>query len=193
MVVAIPSPPLIEGDNEEIRPLKSLELFLSFLFTGHGVAKRSGHLVENGGLEQELLRRSRLARYHFVGNIVHDEPIVASKTIDEGVSAASVSNRQGRQLKPGNPAFGALMEGHDLIVRKLQIHGAVEKTFRLVATETKIRCGDLVQLLPNPHPRETHRRIRSAAKHKVDGGRYVLDEELECLMHTALLYKMKVI
>ena len=83
---------------------------------GDGIAQRATQPFENGGLEQEAANQVGLTLQHLFDQIVHDIAVVAGERPDELANVVAPAQRERRQLKSGNPAFGAALQGGDVLL-----------------------------------------------------------------------------
>ncbi len=110
VVVAVPAPPIVERDEEQVRPFERLEHRRPAGPAGHRVTQGSGEPVQDRGQEEELAIGVRLTLEDLVGQIVDDEPVVARELRDErrGVLASLHGDRG--ELKRRDPALGPRFE-----------------------------------------------------------------------------------
>ena len=108
-VVAVPLTSMVEREQEEVEPVQLDELLLGAAFRPV-TASHSERVqpVEDRGLEQEGAHVVRDAREHLVAQVVGDVPIVAGEVVDERTTIGVVLQRNGRQLHPDRPPFGAI-------------------------------------------------------------------------------------
>jgi hypothetical protein len=171
MVIAIPLPPVIERNQEQVGPF---EIFqgrggaVFFSLAQHSIAKRAAQTVEEAGVQQESLNVFRLLPQHLFNQIVHYEAVAAGERFDE-VGGVWMSRHgplhgqrllhgqrplhsqgplhcKGGQLQPGNPAFGAAFQGSDIFGREVEAHNLVEKIGRFGEGETQIGRSQFGQL-----------------------------------------------
>src|SRR6188508_2829654 len=83
MVIAVPLPPVIEGDQEEVGSLQDFEDGLAVALAGDGIAERRSQAVEDGGANQERPDVVRLPPKHLLYEVIDDVPVVAGERGDE--------------------------------------------------------------------------------------------------------------
>ena len=131
VVVAPPLPLVVERDHEEVRPLERLQLLLAVGAAGDRVAQRAGQVVEDRGVEQERPDVLGLAVEHLVDEVVEDEAVAAGERLDEPVRVTRARRGEGRELQPGRPALGPLLERGDVARLEAEAHHVVEERRRL--------------------------------------------------------------
>ena len=83
VVVPVPPPAVVEGDEEEVRPLQRLEGRLGVAAAGDRGAQRSRQPAQDRGLEEEGPDVVGLAVQDLVDEVVDDEPVVTGEAGDE--------------------------------------------------------------------------------------------------------------
>ena len=83
VVVAVPAAVVVEGHDEQVLSFQGRQGRPPVRTAGDGIAQRSGHPVEHRRLEQEPPQVVGLAVEDLVGEVVHDEPVVAREALDE--------------------------------------------------------------------------------------------------------------
>ena len=82
------------------------------------VAERAGQAIEHRGLEQECPDLFGLASEDLLDEIVDDVAVIARERPDEPGDIVPSPQRERRQLEPGDPAFGARLQGSDVVSRQ---------------------------------------------------------------------------
>jgi hypothetical protein len=90
VVVAVPLPMVVERDEEQVGPLQRHQPRRAAGLTGDGVAQPTGEPVEDGGPQQEAAHVGGLAGQHLLGQVVHDEPVVAGEPGDRRAGVVAV-------------------------------------------------------------------------------------------------------
>src|SRR5688572_21081988 len=97
MVIAVPTPLIVQGNEEQIG---ALEIFQSGLpgsrgVEQNGITKGAAQAVEDGCAQQERLNTFRLLSQDFFDQIVHHEMVTAGERLDEvaGVFMSLHGNR----------------------------------------------------------------------------------------------------
>jgi hypothetical protein len=67
VMVTVPSPLVVQGDDEEVVPLQPLQHLLPIIAAGEGVAQRGAHALQHGSPEQELPHAFGLAFQDLLG------------------------------------------------------------------------------------------------------------------------------
>ena len=80
VVVAVPLPPVVERDDEEVGALERHQGRLAAVASRDGVAERPGESLEDRRPQQELADVRRLAGEDLLAEIVHDVAVVARRT-----------------------------------------------------------------------------------------------------------------
>jgi len=83
VMVAVPGALVVEGNDEQIATLELFQHAPAVVAGRDGIAETPGEVVEDGGAEQEVADRSRLAREDFVGEVVDDEAVAPCERLDE--------------------------------------------------------------------------------------------------------------
>ena len=128
----------------------------------------------------------RLAGQDLVDQVVDDESVAAGERLDEvgdlGVARDGPQGQRG-ELKAGDPAFGALLEGIDLCGIEVQAHPLVQELLRLSGGEAQVGAADFDDLSAAAQSREGQRRIGAGGHHQVQLVRCVVEKEGHCRMH----------
>ena len=132
VVVAIPAPFVVQGDEEQIGALEAAPGSPGRSRGRRTASQRAAQAVENGCVEQERLHALGLPVQDFFDEIVQDEAVAAGERLDEAGEILLPLHGERGQLQAGDPAFGAALEGGDVLHRELQAHHLVEEVGRLV-------------------------------------------------------------
>ena len=183
VVVAVPAPVVVERDEEQVRSVHGLEhrsatpVADPLRYAADRVAQRAGEPIEDRGVEQEAAYVVGLPTEDLVGEVVDDEPVVASEPGDEACPVVAVAQREGRQLEGGDPSLRAGLERCEVGGREVEAVEVVEVAGHLLNGEAKVRRADLDELPASPQPRKRQRRIGSGADDQPKLRRQVVDEE----------------
>ena len=107
VVVAVPLAAVVERDQEQVPSIQRLEHGLAAVPAGNGIAERAAQPVQDGGLQQEVPDVIGLALQHLLDQVVDDVPVIPREAGDEAGDVVAPLHRQRRQLKRGDPPFGA--------------------------------------------------------------------------------------
>ena len=110
VVVAVPVPPVVQRDHEQVVPLEGLEHAAAIGLTGEGVAQGAVHPVEDGRPQQEVLDVGRQALQDLLDEVVDDVPVVPGEAGDEAGHVLAPGHRQGGELQRGDPPLGPPLE-----------------------------------------------------------------------------------
>ena len=91
VVVAVPPPLLIEGNNEQVGALEDPEHVVSVVPAGQRVAQQAGQLAEDRRVEQEGAHLWRLAVQDLLDEIVEDEAMASGERLDDLADVAAVA------------------------------------------------------------------------------------------------------
>ena len=183
MVVAVPLPLVVEGDDEQVPALEDLQRLAAVVAAGERVAQRAGHLLEHRGVEEEPANVAGLAVEHLLDQVVQDEAVAAGERVDKaghptgvpGVSAAA--GRESGQLQPGGPSLGAVLEGGDVRRIEVEAHDVIEECVRLLGGEAQVRGAQLKELAAAAQPGQGQRRVRARGDGDGDLRREVVEQE----------------
>ena len=101
MVIAVPLPIVIKRHEEEVLPLEDVDDLRRVDRADDGVAQRRAEPAENGGAREELADLARLAAEYLLGEIVNDEPVVASELADESARRGVTAKGERREVQAG--------------------------------------------------------------------------------------------
>jgi hypothetical protein len=107
LVITPPAPHLIEGHQEQARPLHLLQQGLAAAPAGYRIAERAAEAIKHGGLQQEVAHLLALPLEHLLGQVVQHVTMAAGERRDELRDIRLAAQRQGRQLQSRRPPFGA--------------------------------------------------------------------------------------
>src|SRR6266516_4670155 len=108
MVIAVPLPPVVERDEEEVRAFDLLELVRRALVPQHRVAERPAHSVEHGGPAQEAQGAGPQARQVLRVEVVRQVAVVAAEARPPTARLLPVADRQCCQVESRRPALTLL-------------------------------------------------------------------------------------
>ena len=127
------------------------------LLPGDGIAQRTAQPVENGGLQQEAAHAFRLALKNLLDQVVQHEAVAAGEGLDEAGGVRSPLHGERRQLQAGDPAFGAGLQGGDVLRREVEAHHPVEELGGFGGGEAQVGRAQLGQLAPGTPPGQGQR------------------------------------
>ncbi len=159
VVVAVPAPPVVERDEEQVGALERLEHRRPARAAGDRVAQRAGEPVEDGGPEEEVPDGVGLALEDLVGEVVDDVAVVARERRDERGDILASPHRDRGELESRDPALRPRLERVHVGARERESHPVVEVRGRLVGREPEVGGADLDELAPGTHAGERQRRV----------------------------------
>ena len=180
MVIAVPLPFVIQGDEKQVLAFQLHQhLVAAGLSTQDCVAEGAGKPVQDGRLQQKRLHLLRLAAKHLIGQVVNDIVVAAAESVDElrGALGAIALQRQRGQLHPGSPAFGARLEGCDLLAGQVQPVNGVEEGGHLLQGETQVAAPYLRHPLAHAQARQRERRVGAGQHDQVQVRRGMLQQK----------------
>ncbi len=83
MVIAVPTPLVVQGDDEQVGLFEIFQGLLPVVLAGERIAQGAGQSVEDGSLQQESLDAFGLLFQDFLDQIVQHETVAASERVDE--------------------------------------------------------------------------------------------------------------
>jgi hypothetical protein len=116
MVIAIPAPPPVERQQEQVLALNLRDQLGGAHILDHRLAQRRGHPAKDRGPQQEPLERRVEPRENLLGEIVHQVAVVAGELPDRLATIPLPSQPQRRQLQRGRPPLSASHEHSQLVV-----------------------------------------------------------------------------
>ena len=184
MMIPIPAPVVVQGDDEEVG---AIEVGQDLLPGSGGVryeriAQRAAQPVEDGGAQQEVLDAGGLLLQDLLDQIVQHEAVAAAEGVDEARGVAPSLHRQSRQVQPGDPALGARFQGGDFILREVQAHRIVEKFGGFGGRKAQVGGAQLGESALGAQAGQGQRRILAGGDDQVQPGRQVLQQEGESLV-----------
>ena len=126
VVIPVPATAVVEGNEEEVRPLQHFEDRLGVAAASDSGAQLGAEPAQDRGLQEEGPHVVGLAVEHFVGEIVDDEPVVTGEGLDERGTVVPALEGESSELKRGDPAFRSAFEGVDVAVSQVEAHGIVQ-------------------------------------------------------------------
>ena len=118
VVVAVPLPPVVQGDDEEVGALQCREHAAPVVAAGDGVTQRPGEPVENRRVQQEAANRIGLVLQHLLDQVVDDVPVVPGEPGDEAGDVVAALERERSELKRGNPPLRSLLQSRRRPLRR---------------------------------------------------------------------------
>ena len=167
VVVAVPVATVVEGYDEQVRPLERLEHGLGVADAGDRIAERAAQPFEDRGVEQEGADGLGLADEHLLDEVVDDVPIVAREAGDEPGGVLASLQREGRELQGGDPPLGASLESGDVRGREIQSDDVVQVRRHLVEGEPEVGRAYLDELAARPQSGQRQGRVGAGADHQV--------------------------
>ena len=177
VVVAIPLAPVVERDEEQVRPIERLQHGLAAVLAGDGIAQRAAQPVQDRGLQQEAPDVLGLALQDLLDQVVDDVAVVPGEAGDEAGDVVAPLHRERRQLECGDPAFGARLQRGDVPRRQGQPHHLVEVGGGLVRREAQVGGADLDELAARPQAGQRQRRVGAGGDHQVHLRGQVVEQE----------------
>ena len=181
MVIAVPTPLVIQRDNEQVGVFEIFQGFLpgSRRRTQNSVTQRAAHAVKDGCAQQKSLDAFGLLLQDFFNQIVQHEMVAAGERFDEtGGILMSLHGKRG-QLQAGNPAFGAGFQCGDVFRREVQAHHLVEKLGGFGGGKTQVGGAQFGQLTPGAQPGQGQMWILTGGDDQVHLWRQVLEQKGE--------------
>ena len=120
MVIAVPAPLVVQGDDEQVG---SLEILQGLLAGGrgveqHGITERAAEPIEDGRPQQEGLDGFGLPLEDLLDQVVEHEVVAAGERRDEAGDVVAALQRDRGQLQAGDPALGAGFQRGDVVGRE---------------------------------------------------------------------------
>ena len=106
-----------------------------------------------------------LALQHLLDQVVDDVPVIPCEAGDEPGDIVAPPHRQRRQLKRGDPPFGAALKRCDVLCRQPQSHHPVQVRRSLFRREAQISGTDLDELAAPSQPGQRQRRVGATGDH----------------------------
>ena len=130
---------------------------------------------------------------HLVDEIAGNVAVIAGEAGDEALAIGGTTQRQGGELQPGDPPFGARVQGMAPLGRDPLRCRLLEKPRRLLGREAQVVDADFDELSTRAQPRERQAGFRAAADHEVEIGRLVLDHEGHCVEYLLRLHDFEIV
>ena len=137
MVIAIPLPARVQGDQEHVRVRELREHRGRVLAAENGVAQLRREPSQHRGAQQEVPGLGRERGQDLIGQVVADVPSAAGERPHPLIGVLEVTKPQRRQVQPRRPALRALDEQLDALVGQLDPL-ADEQLTRLVDRERQL-------------------------------------------------------
>src|SRR5258707_2848022 len=102
LVIAIPNPFVIEGDQEQVGMLQQVEQGLTPALGPHSIAQGSAQAIQERGLHQEVLDGCTLMAEDFVQQVVRYVVMAATEGSDEAGRIVTALEGEGRELQAGS-------------------------------------------------------------------------------------------
>jgi hypothetical protein len=154
VVVPVPLPAVVEGDQEEVQPLQGFQGRPGVRATGDRRAQRCGQAVQDRRLEEEGPDLVGLTVQDLVDEVVDDETVVAGEVGDEHRRVVATSERQCGELQRGDPPLCPRFEGVHVGGGEVESHRIVQVGRRLLLGEAQVGGTHLEQLAARPQAGE---------------------------------------
>jgi len=115
IMVTVPAPLVVQSEEEEVLPLKTLQHRLPIGVAGEIVAQRSGKIVEDRGRKQKFAHVRGLASENLLGQKVEYVTVAAREGFDEAGGVFATPHGETGQLQPGDPALCPLLQRRDIL------------------------------------------------------------------------------
>ena len=117
LVIAVPVPFVVEGDDEQVGALDGRQRLLAGAGRGleDGIAEWPAQAVEDGGAQQEGPDLGRLPLQDLLEQVVQHEAVAAGERADEPGRVGDPLDGDGRHLQAGDPALGAGVQRRDVL------------------------------------------------------------------------------
>ena len=159
VVVAVPLPPVIERDDEQVRARECLQLARRTRALGDRITERTVHPVEDRRAQQQLARIQVEIAEHLLAQVVDYVPVIPREPDDEVVAVDAVAQRQSGEIDGCRPAFGALMQRGHVLAGELQIEELVEQHLGFGSREAQLVGIDLDELAAGTEAGNRKRRL----------------------------------
>ncbi len=183
MVIAIPLPGVIEGDDEQVAALQEAQPVLCIVAAGDGIAQRSAQPVEDAGLQQKVADAVWQSSDDFVDQIVEDEAMTAGEGFDEGRGVITALHRERGELQARDPALGAGFEGRHLALGQGQAHDVAQKLGGFGRREAQVGGAQFDQLVAGAQPGQRQRRILARGDDQVQARWLMLEQKGDGAIH----------
>ena len=141
VVIAVPAPFVVEGDEEQVGAFEILEGCLpgSRRVAQNGITQWAAQLVEDRRAHQERLHALRLSLQDLLEQIVEHETVAAGERSDEGRGVRMSLQRQRGQLQTGNPPFRAGLQCCDVFCGEIETHCLIEERSGFGRSKPQVR------------------------------------------------------
>ena len=180
MVIAVPLPPVVERDDEQVGVFEIVERLLAGGWrhlAQDGVTQRAGHAVQNRSPQQEGLNAFGLALKDLFDQIIQDVVLAAGEGRQEAGNIFTPPHGERRQLQPGDPPLGAALQSGDVFGRQAQAHHLVEERGRFVRRKAQVGGAQFHQLATRAQAGKRKWRIDPAGNDQVHGRRQVVKQK----------------
>ena len=193
LMVAPPAPDLVQGDQEQIRPLQPLQHLLAPGSAGDRITQRPTQPLQHTGRQQKLAHQRGLAVQDLGGQIVQDRTVAAREAGHEPGRVGVVAQRQPGQLEAGGPAFGAGGQGgHRLVGQGLAgVPGQQGGGFG--GAKAQVGGADLGQLAAGPQAGQGQGRVGPAGQHQPQPRRRMLQQQADAVVDRRRLDQVVVV
>src|SRR5664279_2377051 len=97
MVVAVPAPLFVQGNQEQVGAVDLVQHVAGVGASRDGVTQGGVESVQDGGLHQERQQVGRQRGEHFLAQVVDDRAVGAGEALDEVPCVRSVAQPQRRE------------------------------------------------------------------------------------------------
>ena len=136
VVVAVPTPLLVQRGHKQVGPLEGLQYGLAPFLTGHRIAEWPAEALQETGMQEKLLHRGALPREHLFTQVVEHIAMTAGEGSQKRGDIGSALQRERSQLQVGNPALRAAFEGGNGRSPQVQPHHGLQKRTGLLCVKT---------------------------------------------------------
>ncbi len=193
VMVAVPFPPVVEGDDEEVGALQCREHAASIVAAGDSVAQWPGEPVENRRVQQEAANRVRLVFQHLLDQVVDDVAVVPGEPGNETGGVVAPLEGERSELKGGNPSLRSLSQSRHFLRGQAQPRHPVEIGGCLLGRKAQLRGTDLDELSANPPAGQWQIRVGARADHDVNVWRKVAQQDGHPVANVAVVHHVVVI
>lgn len=193
VVVAVPLPPTIQRDHEQVLPFEVLEERLAVRDLAHGGGQGGVHPVEDRRSKEEAAGLRRLDFEHLLDEIVGDEALATVEGLDERRRVRDVPQRESGELQAGHPAFGSLVQRSHQRLLQVQGEPLSHEGERLLVVEAQVLGAHVGDPSPDAEAGEGQRRLRARRHHDREPGRLMLEQAGQQAVHRQLVDLVKVV
>ena len=141
VVEAIPPTMCVERHQELVGALEVVQYPGRIVYLQGEVAQRRREPFEQGDADDEVAELRRQTAQHLFGEVVAEEPVIATELVHERIGVFPPTQRHGRQVQPGRPALGALHQLGDGVGGELDAFGGQQSHGRVDAEAEAGRPG----------------------------------------------------